>query len=190
MKAARRKGKSLTKADTDLVEIIHDKKRAAYIAVEYCDAMFLLERKWHDLNSRALGEEAGMDQFYDLLKDLGALPKTKLGRAVDYAQNQRVGLALVLTDGRLEISNNRAERAIKELVMCRKNWLFSTSFQGAEATGIIPSVMRSAETNGLNTRAYLEALFEEIPNLPVPSDPTALKVYLPWSPAMQARFAK
>ncbi|ERL64865.1 hypothetical protein L248_0469 [Schleiferilactobacillus shenzhenensis LY-73] len=96
----------------------------------------------------------------------------------------------MLTDGRLEISNNRAERAIKELVMGRKNWLFSTSFQGAKATGIILSIMPSAEANGLNTRAYLEALFEEIPNLAVPSDPTALQVYLPWSPAMQARFAK
>lgn len=55
---------------------------------------------------------------------------TRTKKAVDYALNQRDALAVVLTDGRLEISNNRAERAIKELVVVRKNWLFSTSFKG------------------------------------------------------------
>lgn len=131
-----------------------------------------------------------MDAFYTWLGDLGQLPKTKLGKAVDYALNQRDALAVVLTDGRLEISNNRAERAIKELVMGRKNWLFSTSFKGAQASGIILSVMRTAEANGLDTRAYLKILFERLPNLPVPDDPKELQKYLPWAPKMKERCAK
>jgi hypothetical protein len=58
-----------------------------------------------------------------------------------------------LTDGRLEFSNNRAERAIKELVVVRKNWLFH-QFQRAQASGIIIGVIRTAEANGLDTHVY------------------------------------
>ncbi|EPC50889.1 transposase, ISSmi4 [Lacticaseibacillus paracasei subsp. paracasei Lpp7] len=79
-----------------------------------------------------------MDAFFKWLFELGDsyLPKSKLGRAVEYALGHEVGLRAVLQDGRLELSNNRAERAVKELVMGRKNWLFSQSKRGAVATGI------------------------------------------------------
>lgn len=183
-------------SEEDLIKIEHAKKSAAWIGVEYCDVMFLLEKRWHDLAPEDRKEKRQailakvMDAFYTWLGNLGQLPKTKLGKAVDYAFNQRDALAVVLTDGRLEISNNRAERAIKELVMGRKNWLFSTSFKGAQASGIILSVMRTAEANGLDTRAYLKLLFEELPNLPVPDDPNDLQKYLPWAPQMKERCTK
>ena len=53
----------------------------------------------------------------------------------------------VLKDGRLELSNNRAERAVKEIVMGRKNWLFSQSSTGAKAMAIIMSILETAKQN-------------------------------------------
>ncbi|CUQ38019.1 Transposase IS66 family [Turicibacter sanguinis] len=63
-----------------------------------------------------------------------------------------------LKDGRLEASNNRAERAIKTVVIGRKNYLFSTSLSGAEANAIIYSIIETAKEHGLNIYKYLTYL--------------------------------
>ena len=67
--------------------------------------------------------------------------KGKLQTAVHYVLNQKKELMAFLKDGRLEVSNNRAERAIKTVVIGRKNYLFSTSLSGAEANAIIYSII-------------------------------------------------
>lgn len=95
-----------------------------------------------------------------------------------------------MLDGRLEISNNRVERAVKELVIGRKNWLLSTSFKGARSKGIILSIMRSAEANGLDCRKYFEYFFTELPHLSAPSDVEALQDYLPCSPKVKANCSR
>ncbi len=65
-----------------------------------------------------------MDEFWEWLNNLDAMQNSKLGLAANYAAKQRSGIMEVLKDGRLEFSNNKAERMIKELVMGRKNGLF------------------------------------------------------------------
>lgn len=69
----------------------------------------------------------------------------------------------VLKDGRLVLSNNLAERGIKSLVMGR-NWLFSKSFDGANAVATILSLVETAKSNGLNPRKYLDYLLTYLPN--------------------------
>ncbi|CEO88578.1 hypothetical protein SSCH_2110001 [Syntrophaceticus schinkii] len=59
------------------------------------------------------------DQFYNWIEGIAALPNTLLGKAIHYAKSQRKYLARYLLDGRLEISNNRAERSIKPFVIGR-----------------------------------------------------------------------
>ena len=81
--------------------------------------------------------------------------KGKLQTAVHYVLNQKKELMAFLKDGRLEVSNNRAERAIKTVVIGRKNYLFSTSLSGAEANAIIYSVIETAKEHGLNVYKYL-----------------------------------
>ena len=56
-----------------------------------------------------------------------ALPKSKLHEALQYVSKQAIPLGNYLLDGRLELSNNRAERSIKPFVIGRKNWLFSNT---------------------------------------------------------------
>lgn len=165
----------------------------APIGRQYCNEMFHLEQGWRGLPAterlaqRKEHLQPQMDAFFKWLFELGDsyLPKSKLGRAVEYALGHEVGLRAVLQDGRLELSNNRAERAVKELVMGRKNWLFSQSKRGAVATGILLSVLKTAEINHLDLRQYLNYLFAALPNLPVPGDLTVLQDYLPWSPKVQ-----
>jgi len=166
------------------------KKGQAKVALDYCDKLFKLERKWKELSVEERKERRNkelkpvLDEFYQWMSNLPHLPKTKLGGAIAYAMNMREGIYKVLEDGRLELSNNRAERGIKELVMGRKNWLFSQSFKGAKAVGIIQSILQTARANGLNLRKYLIFLFEKIPNLPVLNQ-AALEAYLPWQPEIQ-----
>jgi hypothetical protein len=64
-----------------------------------------------------------LEEFYKWMNTLNPPPKTGLYTAVVYAKNQREYLERYLEDGRLEISNNRAERSIKPFVIGRKNWL-------------------------------------------------------------------
>jgi transposase len=62
------------------------------------------------------------------------LPKSKLGEAIKYSLNQWDKLVAFMNDGRIEIDNNLAERAIKPFVIGRKNFLFSKSPKGATAS--------------------------------------------------------
>lgn len=166
------------------------KSSPASIGYSYWQKMFRLEKKWGDLAPeerlahRQNELKPVMDEFWEWLENLNAIPKSKLGRAAEYAAKQRSGITEVLKDGRLEFSNNKAERMIKELVMGRKNWLFSTSLKGAHSNGVILSIMKTAELQGLDTRKYLNYLFTEIPNLEI-VDHQTLKDYMPWSPTVQ-----
>jgi len=61
--------------------------------------------------------------------------------------NQQEYLLNVYLDGRLEFTNNRAERSIKPFVIGRKNWLFSNTPDGADASSVIYSIMETAFIN-------------------------------------------
>ena len=82
-------------------------------------------------------------------------PKSALGRAIHYLLEQWPYLTRYLEDGRLELSNNRAERSIKPFVMGRKNWLFANTPGGAQASSVIYSLIETAKENGLDPYRYL-----------------------------------
>ena len=90
-----------------------------------------------------------IEAFYDFLGSFIPM-KGKLQTAIHYVLNQKKELMTFLKDGRLEASNNRAERANKTVVIGRKNYLFSTSLAGAEANAIIYSVIETAKEHSLN----------------------------------------
>jgi transposase len=120
--------------------------------------------------------------FRQWLDDLALvmLPKSLLGMAVNYCRNQWPKLIRFLEDGRLELSNNRAERAIKPFVIGRKNWLFSNTPKGAKSSAIIYSLIETAKENNLDPYAYLTLLFEKLPNLPY-RDNEDIDPLLPWN---------
>ena len=84
-------------------------------------------------------------------------------------------------DGRIEISNNRAERSIRPFAIGRNNWMFAYSPDGASASAVIYSIVETAKANGLVPFKYLEFLFETLPNIPKEQ----FSECLPWNPAVQ-----
>lgn len=97
-------------------------------------------------------------------------PKSALGKALHYLTTQWTYLICYLEDGRLEISNNRAERSIKPFVMGRKNWLFANTPAGARSSAVIYSLIETAKENGLDPYRYLLWVFREAPKAAA-SDP-------------------
>jgi hypothetical protein len=100
-----------------------------------------------------------------------------LGEAVHYSLSQRKYLENIFLDGRLELSNNRAERGIKSFVIGRKNWLFSCSPEGAVASSVMYSLVESAKENNLKPFEYIMFLLETLPN----SSSANLVDFMPWS---------
>jgi hypothetical protein len=85
-----------------------------------------------------------------------------------------------MKDGRLGLSDNRAERSIRSIVIGRRNWLFADTPRGAEAGAIIYSIVETAKANALNPSAYLNHVFEAMPNIDL-DDPAAVVKLLPYS---------
>ena len=92
-------------------------------------------------------------------------PKSALGRAIHYLLEQWPYLTRYLEDGRLELSNNRAERSIKPFVMGRKNWLFANTPGGAQTSSVIYSLIETAKENGLDPYRYLLWVLRNAPGL-------------------------
>ena len=90
------------------------------------------------------------------------LPKTKLGEAIQYCLNQWEKLVRYTLDGQLKIDNNRAERAIKPFVIGRKNWLFSQTATGANASAMLYSIIETAKANDLNVFEYVMTCLDEL----------------------------
>jgi transposase len=130
-----------------------------------------------NLRSRPLVEE--LRKWLDEMAS-SVLPKSLFGLAVNYGRQQWPKLVRFLEDGRIEISNNRAERSIKPFVIGRKNWLFANTPKGARASAVIYSIIETAKENRLNPHAYLNHLFEKLPNLDS-QDNQAIDPLLPWT---------
>ena len=94
-----------------------------------------------------------------------APPKSALGKAVYYLKEQWPYLIRYLEDGRLEVSNNRAERSIKPFVMDRKNFLFANTPNGAQGSAIIFSLIETAKESGLDPYRYLVHIMTNAPML-------------------------
>ncbi len=161
--------------------------------IDFCDRLFEIERDLHDVTPEerlAARQERSaplLAKFAAWLEEQApkVLPKSKLGAAFTYCRLQWTKLTAFLQDGRLEISNNRGERAIKPFVIGRKNWLFSNTPRGARSSAVIYSIVETAKENGLNPETYLSYLFTQLPNMNS-KDPQALDMLLPWADSPQA----
>ena len=145
------------------------KSGAAITGQAYCTKLFMKEREFQQLSPEERYQKR-LEQEKPLLDDLEAWAKTravgaksKLGQAFSYLQNQWVQLTNYLLDGRLEISNNRAERSIKPFVMGRKNFLFANTPRGAKASAVVYSLIETAKVNELDPYQYLVYLLDQIP---------------------------
>ena len=119
-----------------------------------------------------------LDAMLAWAKTRNAAPKSKLGIALNYLKNQWPTLIVYLEDGRIELSNNRAERSIKPFVISRKNFLFANTPRGAQSSAIMFSLIETAKENGLDPYRYLSWLLNEAPKRAA-SDPNWAKTLTP-----------
>ncbi|WP_445428834.1 IS66 family transposase [Alishewanella sp. HL-SH05] len=117
-----------------------------------------------------------LQQLWDWLeKSKDTIPtESLLSKAITYSLNQWPKLIGYLEDGRLNIDNNRAERAVKPFVIGRKAWLFANTTSGAKASAVLYSLVETAKINGLEPYDYLTTLFKALPNADTPDKLTKL----------------
>jgi transposase len=101
-------------------------------------------------------------------------PRNATGKALHYLHTQWDKLTRYLDDGRLEIDNNLCENAIRPFVVGRKNWLFSDSVAGVNASANLYSLIETAKAHGLEPYAYLRDVFTKLPRANTIEDIEAL----------------
>lgn len=144
---------------------------AVMTALGYCTKIFKEDKRINALALEKRYQERQdylkpiLDDFYAWAKTVNAAPKGALGKALTYLENQWPYLNNVLLDGRLELTNNLAERSIKPFVIDRKNFLFAVSPKGAQGSAIMFSIVETAKENKLNPYNYLCYIFRTTPKL-------------------------
>ena len=82
-------------------------------------------------------------------------PKSDMAKAIAYGTKRWPALCRFLGDGRLEIDNNIAERALRGVAVGRRNWLFAGSRAGGERAAAIYTVIQTCKANGVDPQAYI-----------------------------------
>ena len=90
-----------------------------------------------------------------------------------------------LEDGRCSFSNNLSENAIRPFTVGRRNWLFSDTPKGAEASAIVYTMVEMAKAHGLNIYKYLNHLLEHLPETRMRE--SELSRLAPWAPEIISR---
>jgi len=169
----------------------------ALIGKNYCDKLFEIER---EANGKTFDERYAirnkkavpvLDEFYYWLTSIEphVAEKSKIGKAVNYSINQWKYLERYLLDGRIECSNNRAERSIKPFVINRKNFLFATSVPGARAAAVIHSMTETAKESGLDPFEYLTYVFKTAAGVNLRENRNLIDALLPESAPTHCRIS-
>jgi transposase len=149
------------------------KRISAHEALDFIGQLYAIEqeakaleldsdgiRDWRQEKARPV-----LAQFKDWLEErLRELtPKSPTAKAIGYALKNWQALERYTEDGRLEIDNNRSERAIRPLAIGRKNWIFLGSPRGGQAAATVFSLIQTCKELGLNPEAYLKDVLTRLP---------------------------
>ena len=103
--------------------------------------------------------------------------KSDVAVAIHYALERWTALMLYCEDGRAEMDNNAAERALRVVALGRKKYLFAGSDAGGERAAAIYSLLGSAKLNGIDPEAYMTSVLRGIADHPI----TRIGDLLPWN---------
>ena len=173
-------------------EILRDpenRKGKAWEAICKIGAIAAIEEKLNDLppeerkEARLRQEKPLVEDFFLWLESIRTklLPKFQTAKAVNYALNAKERLCRYLGDGRIPMTNNAAESAIRPFTVGRKNWLFSDSPKGAEASAAVYSLVETSKANGLDPEKYLSYVLTEMRGKSFVGNPEMLERWMPWS---------
>ena len=153
-------------------------------AVQRIDALFDIERNinGHDAKARrATRQDLSAPLIADLKSWLGE-QRSKLARgndiarAIDYLLKRWTAFTRFLDDGRVCLSNNAAERALRGIALGRKSWLFCGSDRGGQRAAVMYSLIVTAKMNDIDPQAWLADVLARIAEHPA----QRLDDLLPW----------
>ena len=154
-------------------------------AVRRIDVLFAIERTINGApvdRRRTIRAEQSRPLMTELEAWLGAQRaklsgKNELAKAIDYSLRRWPALTRYLDDGRLCMSNNAAERALRGVAVGRRNWTFAGSDAGGERAATVYTLIETAKLNNADPRAWLADVLARLPDHPNKQ----LATLLPWN---------
>jgi transposase len=153
-----------------------DRARAHYVLQEI-QKLYTLER---EMRERNLSEKeitiARTEKALPVIEALkkwliaarpGILPKSPMGKAIDYTLPRIEALKIYTTSGKLQIDNNLAENAIRPIALGRKNYLFAGSHEAAQNAAIFYSLFATCKAKGINPYVWLSETLKKIAGHPI-----------------------
>ena len=164
--------------------------------VMYCNKLFSYENKYAErhykpetIKKRRLKDEKPVNEaFLDWADKQVVTGNSKFSKALTYFKNRRNDLMTYLEDGHCSLSNNWSENSIRPVTVGRKNWLFSSSVDGAEASMNIYTIIEMAKLHGLNRQKYIEYILEHRPSTEMTDE--ELSLLAPWNKDVQETCGK
>jgi len=131
------------------------------------------------LRTRQAKSKILVEEFFKTIKKaLGKLPqKGSTAKAIRYALNNQEALMRFLGDGKIEIDNNAAERAMRSIALGRKNWMFAGSNNGGKTAATFYTIIETAKLNNVNPWLYLKKVLDVIQDY----NSNKLVDLLPWN---------
>jgi transposase len=154
-------------------------------AVKRIDAIFEIEREINGVTAeeRLAARRSRSAPLVAALEEWTRSERAKLSRhnavakAIDYMLTRWPAFVRFLEDGRICLTNNAAERALRGLALGRKSWLFAGSERGAERAAIMYTLIQTAKLNEIDPQAWLADTLSKIAETPQ----TRLGNLLPWN---------
>lgn len=154
------------------VEKNYTRHNQAISALNYIGKLYRIEKRIKDLEpimKRAIRKKEAkpiLKEFKKWLlgKNKRVIPKSPLGKAVQYSLNNWIALTRYLADGILDIDNNKAERLMRPIAVGRKNWTFAGSDRGGSAAAVMYSLIETCKLNNVNPYDYLRDVLTRLPN--------------------------
>ena len=154
-------------------------------AVRRIDELFMIER---EINGYTAGERAAIrrERSAPLLTNLAAwmhetyptLSKhSDIAKAMNYMLKRWDGFARFINDGRICLTNNAAERALRGIALGRKSWLFCGSDRGGQRAAAMYSLIVTAKMNDIDPQAWLADILARLPSHPA----HLIDELLPWN---------
>jgi transposase len=157
----------------------------AFEAVQKIDAIFTLERSINGLTprERLIARRSDIAPLVNDLIDWMKKERAKLSRhndvakAMDYMLRRIDAFTRFLEDGRICLSNNAAERALRGVALGRKSWLFAGSDRGGERAAVMFTLIQTCKLNDVDPQAWLADVLTRIADHKI----TDLAALLPWN---------
>lgn len=152
----------------------HTDRTRAMTALAYIRFLYRIERELKSVSTderlrvRQLRSRPICERFKEWLdrEVLAVLPESAMGQAIKYAIKHWSAQVRFLESGLLAIDNNAAERALRPVVIGRKNYLFAGSDRGAHRAAVIYTLISSAKRHGVDRFAYLRDVLKRLPTHP------------------------